>query len=382
MFAVIRYLLVDWLCSWRESPGAALSKAVVAGLLSGVAAMIMLALTVAERSAEASLRAFGDTTVLVSEPGLGPSAGRLHAAIPEALRAVGGGKRRHLGLALDPVEYDGKTVANFFYDPSQLGDWGELAPLLANRPRILFDESLPPKTRLQVLVGKQPVAAVVAERPAWFRRFQDGPCFLQPMIPGDYLRRQMVSDITAVEAAGNATLTGQKAAMLLAQDLRAYQVAENCLGATIRDPKPILDELGHVYAAHAQWRSAILLVIAPLVALVFGTLTVLEFRELRFTAALMRSLGTPAWLLWMRHLLENALLALAAGLLVLVPCGLYAADIFTAMGSPTGSWTAADSLAFFGTDMPVILLALGLGVIVSLIPVAVGLMKPVGRVLP
>ena len=377
MFPVIRYLLVDWLCSWRESPGAALSKAVVAGLLSGVASMILLSLTMAERSAEASLRAFGHTTVVVSEPGLGPSAGRLHAAIPEALREAGGGKRRHLGLALDPVEYDGKTVANLFYDPSQLADWEELAPVLAERPRLLFDESLPPKTRLQVLVGKQTVAATVAGRPAWFRRFQDGPCLLQPMIPGDYLRRQMISDITVIEASG-----GPQAAMKLAAELRSYQVAEKCLGATIRDPKPIMDELRNVADAHLRWRSAILLAVSPLVALVFGTLTVLEFRELRFTAALMRSLGTPAWLLWLRHLLENALLALAASLVVLIPCGMHAADIFTAMGSPSGLWSFADSVAFFRTDVPVILLALGLGVVVSLIPMAVGLLKPIGRVLP
>jgi hypothetical protein len=86
--------------------------------------------------------------------------------------------------------------------------------------------------------------------------------------------------------------------------------------------------------------------------------------------------------LWLRHLLENALLALAASLVVLIPCGMHAADIFTAMGSPSGLWSFADSVAFFRTDVPVILLALGLGVVVSLIPMAVGLLKPIGRVLP
>jgi len=377
VFAVIRYLLVDWLCSWRESPGAALSKAVVAGLLSGVAAMILLSLTMAEHSAEASLNAFGSTTVVVNESALGLNPGRLHAAIPDALNTVGGGKRRHLGLALDPVEYNGKTVDNLFYDPSQLSDWGALAPSLSARPRFLFDESLSVGSRFTVLVGKLPLSVIVAERPAWFRRIWSGPCLLQPMIPGDYLRRQMTADITVMEAFG-----GPQAAMRLADDLRAYQVAEKCLGVSIRDPKPILDELRNVEAAHAQWRSAILLIIAPLVALIFGTLTILEFRELRFTAALMRSLGTPAWLLWLRHLLENALLALLACSLVLVPCGLYAADIFAATGNTTGAWSAADSRAFFAGDAPVILLALGLGVLVSLIPVAIGLMKPVGRVLP
>lgn len=377
MFSVIRYLLVDWLCSWRESPGAALSKAVVSGLLSGVAAMILLSLTMAERTAENSLRAFGDTTVMVNEPALTPTAGRVHAAIPDALHAAGGGLRRHLGVALEPVEYDGRMAAHFFYDPAQLADWGPLQSVLAARPRVLFDATLPVGARLSVLVGKQPVVVQVAERPAWFARFQDGACLLEPMQPADYLRRQIISDITIIE-----TAKGTQAAMGLARELRAYQVAEKCYGTSIGDPGAILAELRNISAAHVQWRSAILLIIAPLVALIFGTLTILEFRELRFTAALMRSLGTPAWLLWMRHLLENAFLALAASLVVLIPCGLYAADIFTAMGSPTGSWTAADSLAFFRADVPVILSALGLGVAVSLIPVAIGLMKPVGRVLP
>lgn len=377
MLAVIRYLLVDWLCAWRESPGAALSKAAVAGLLSGVAAMILLSLAMAQRSAEASLRAFGDTTVVVNEPSLTPTAGRLHAAIPDALRAVGGGMRRHLGMALEPVEYDGKMASHLFYDPLLLKDWGAESGALAAHPRTLLDEALPIGARVSVLVGKQVLPATVGRRPEWFKRYQDGPCLLEPMQPDDYLRRRILSDVTLMEVSG-----GTEAAMKLAQSLRAYQVAEKCYGALIHDPGAIVKELDHVSAAHAKWRSALLAVIAPLVALVFGTLTVLEFRELRFTAALMRSLGTPAWLLWMRHLLENALLAFAAAAIVLVPCGLYAPEIFAAMGSPVGLWTAQDSLAFFQADAPVILLALALGVAVSLIPTAIGLTKPVGRVLP
>jgi len=218
---------------------------------------------------------------------------------------------------------------------------------------------------------------VVGARPVWFKRIQDGPCLLVPMQPSDHLQRRVLSDITVIE-----TARGPESAMALAQWLRQYQAAEKCFGVTVRDPAEILKELGNISAAHTQWRSAILLVIAPLVALVFGTLTILEFRELRHTAALMRSLGTPGWLLWLRYLCENTVLALLAACLVLVPCGLQAADLFNAMGSPVGLWTAADSAAFFRADAPVVLLALGIGATLSTLPVAVGLMKPVGRVLP
>jgi hypothetical protein len=116
-----------------------------------------------------------------------------------------------------------------------------------------------------------------------------------------------------------------------------------------------------------------------ILAIILGTIAWLEYRQEAYLLALLRSFGTPRLLLITHAFLEN---------IILVTLGIYIAfiswkPIYNLLQSKVTDMnlSPAENLALGTTDMSIILVAGLFGVLVAMIPIAIGLRKPAGLIL-
>ena len=141
----------------------------------------------------------------------------------------------------------------------------------------------------------------------------------------------------------------------------------------------ILKNLERITAIQRIVRTLIVLGCGVILALTLGSIAWLEYRQDSYLLALLKSFGTPSFLLLVHMFLENLLLVLA-GIMVarlawkpvfetavpkLHSIGLQAAGVPTL---PAG-------------DVAIVFLAGGVGVVLAMIPVAFGLRRPAGLIL-
>jgi len=115
------------------------------------------------------------------------------------------------------------------------------------------------------------------------------------------------------------------------------------------------------------------------IALIYGTLSVLEFRQSMYIAALLRSFGTSRLLLGIRTVLENLLIANFSAIAVIYTVSLQHEHIFKALKLQTGD---IDKTALYWNEEVLwIFIFINIGVVMSSLPVFLAMKKPVGKIL-
>lgn len=140
----------------------------------------------------------------------------------------------------------------------------------------------------------------------------------------------------------------------------------------------ILRELKKIREIQAQALIWVTVVSGAILGLVFGSLAWMEFREERYLLALIRSFGIGSGTLLAHSLVENCLLAVA-GVLIGFSC-LSITTRTVDLVALNMSWLGSTDSLFNGDGL-VLLAGAALGGLLSGIPVAIGLRKPLGLVL-
>jgi hypothetical protein len=374
------YLSKDIWSRWLETPGAVLARLLVAVLLGGLMLVVQTFFTLAGRSLEARVARLGARTLLVTEAVVGDNVrnaplSALFAPLADradlvALRQLSTPARDELGRDCTVMAYDAAALP-------------ALAPMLAgdgakDAPCHLLAPGLPSGVAINVEVDGRDYRAVTVARPAWFEAFAfNRPVVLLPA-EGEAAGLEQGYIELAMLVARDADAGG---VARLAEAVRALLFLENRSTAQVQSPEALLGELERVQTLGRQWQAAAGLLGGVAVALVFGSIAILEYRQNRFIVALLRSFGAPATLLLLRYAVEALLLAAAAvlaarGILVVAHGQLFALAGFEpalldrALLDPYGwpdIWRQARWLA----------LGAGLGVL----PVALAMRAAVGRVL-
>ena len=141
----------------------------------------------------------------------------------------------------------------------------------------------------------------------------------------------------------------------------------------------ILSSLEKIQQIQNYIRLGIITSCGLILALILGTIAWLEYRQESYLLALLRSFGTPRTVLVVHFFFENLLLV-TAGLLIAFEAW---KPIYDALQSKVTSidLRPASSLVLPSLDARIILAAGLLGVIVAMIPIAIGLRKPAGLIL-
>lgn len=119
-------------------------------------------------------------------------------------------------------------------------------------------------------------------------------------------------------------------------------------------------------------------ILGSALALIYGVLSVLEFRQSMYVSALLRSFGVSPGMLGLRTVLENALIVNAVTLSVVFLLYLNHNSIFKALNVKGFSQVGE---LYWGGETMWIVVAANIGIVISSLPVFWALRKPVGSIL-
>ena len=141
----------------------------------------------------------------------------------------------------------------------------------------------------------------------------------------------------------------------------------------------ILENLERIAMIQNVVRTLIVIGCGIILAMTLGSVAWLEYRQDAYLLALLKSFGSPTWMLLLHAFLENLLLVLLGISMVRVlwaPVFKMAAPFMRSLG-----FDAHDVSTIPLTDFGVILLAGLVGVLLAMVPVAIGLRKQPGLIL-
>ncbi len=342
-----------------------------------VATVILVAFTLLERSVRARLDRFGLNTLIVRETVSGIDPELIHNNDrPDRLAPLqeAGDKMRLRQLNVRAQTEFQTEVPVMSYPPealTKLAEWLDSAT-----PLVLFNETLPENILVRVSLGRNSGLALVRRMGSFLRPLGIDNLLLVPQDWALDMERIGFVETTVFQRRSSALPMGryvQAVNLLYTVDHRSTPQMQSAL--------PLLQELERLQDRQQQWRILLAGLLGLALALVYGAIAVLEFRQNLFIGALLRSLGAPGHFLYLRQWGENALVANAAALgAILVVASLHA-QIFGALGFPSTVLSLKDANPYWSSEIALILLCVNVGAFLSSLPVAVGLRRPVGAIL-
>jgi hypothetical protein len=349
-------------------------------LLGGLMLLAQTAFTLTGRSLEARVERMGAHTLVVTA-----------AVAGEAVHQVSLGKLLAplLGQAeLVSLRQPSVTARDEFGTDCTVMVYGpESRPALAalilpgrNAPCQVLSPVLPAGTPVSVEIAGADYRAVAVGRPRWLDRLANlRPIVLVPEDMGAPWLDYGYLDLTMVVAHPDSPTS---AVARLAEGVRTLLLLEQRNTAQVQSPEALLAELDDLRAMQHRWQTGAGLFGGMAVALVFGSIAVLEYRQNRFIVALLRSFGAPSLLLLIRYAVEALLLVGLA--VLLVRWGLAGAHhaLFSLAGFEQGLLDRRVLNPYTWPEVWRQARWLGLGAAFSVAPIACALRLPVGRVLP
>jgi hypothetical protein len=370
---VLLYLARDMVCRWRENPFSLLAKAVVAGLLSGMAAVILISFHLSAAEIRRSLESAGASSVLVHE--FVPTE-RLATRkwVQEAVQPLKLPVVHHLEKLSAVAESDVRgAIPVFLVDAEASWFWVQTE---VDAAMLFLTEELPAGIKLPVRIGSSSIVAVTRPRPEWIKRMVSGPLIVAPR--ERFYRQGLfgLESYTYFEVPGGAD---RVKSVVAAVNLLA--VESGYKGVTIRDPLNLIGRLDALEENQEVWRTAIVVGFGSTLALVLGVIAFLEFRERRFVCALLRSFGLHEAVILVRYAMDALLVSNV--MLAVMTFGVLAAanQILPTLGVSQAAVKAMDGLSFFRQDGLALVAFVNLGALLSVVPTALGLRKSIGRVL-
>lgn len=372
------YLWKDIWSRWLETPGALFARLSVAMLLAALLLLAQAAFILAGRSLESRIGRLGARTLFVSEvvtPDNASSASLASLLTPLSDRADVIALRQISVRAVDEFGQDYNTM---LYGPETLA---ALAPIFAegkNYPAHLATRALPPGIPVRVEVDGVDFPAITITPPSWFERFGSvRPFVLLPMETGASWAQIGYFDFAAVTVKDE----GPGALKKVADALRALLSLDQRNNAQLQSPEALLGELDQLQSLRGRWQAGAGLAGGAVVALLFGSIAILEYRQNRFIVALLRSFGTPSPLLIARYTVEA--LVLMAVALIIARAALVAVHqpVFELAGIERGLLDRAVLDPYSWPEVWTQARWLLAGAALSICPVAIALRQPVGKIL-
>jgi hypothetical protein len=243
-------------------------------------------------------------------------------------------------------------------------------------PLIYFADNLPEDALVEMALDKHPYTAVVRRAPPFFRPLFSQSALLVPQGWSPEAER-----IGYVENTVFRRDPDRLSIPHFVSAIQNYFAMENKNPPQIQSALSMVKELESLQARQAQWRNAMAGMLGLAVALVFGAIAVLEFRQNAYVTALLRSFGTPGKALYLRQWIENGLLANLAAVSAIILLACFHQELFGLLGFPRDLLNLNKTNPYFSWEIALILFWVNVGAFLSSLSVAIGLRKPVGEIL-
>jgi hypothetical protein len=349
----------------------------VGSLLVTVATVILVAFNLLERNLRTRLENFGVNTIISREvvPSTDP------AALPNQIRPDRLAALDRYGEKIRLRQLYSRARVPWQREITTMTYTDEALPLLSgllhtNTPLICFSESMPENALVEVNLERQDGVAVVRKPHGFFRPVMNQTVLLVPQgWAPDAERLGYVEMVVFRRKTEELSISHFVSAIqnLFSMDEKNPPQLQSAVG--------MIKELESLQSRQAQWRSAMAGLLGLAVALVFGAIAVLEFRQNAYVSALLRSFGAPGKSLYLRQWLENAALANLAAISAILLLACFHKELFGALGFPSDLLNLKNANPYFSWEMAMVLLWVNVGAFLSSLSVAIGLKKPVGEIL-
>lgn len=274
------------------------------------------------------------------------------------------------------VELIGESKLMIYRDQDVL-DLGTFFPGIDRPAAFLLTsrQDLPPGTQLKARVGTSELdAQVLILSRAELEVLDREQVLLLPASWTPQLEDRGYVEIALFES-------GSKEASVVReqiQTIRQLLTLDGIQGANLQAGIHLLERLQALREEQALWSTLMRATVASLIILVFASTAFLEYRENAYLSALLQSLGVSRFFLFLRYLVEHALLILAGfSLAVGALTALLRYPAVLPLDLPAGLDELLSFTHAFQAWSSVLLVTL----LLSLIPILIGLRKEIGRIL-
>src|SRR3954468_17865136 len=372
---IVSYLWKDTFSRWLEQPSTVLARLFVGALMVSVATFILVAFLLLERALQERLDNFGIKPLIVKEMVMVNDPEMLPSQRPDRLEALTlyGDKfrlRQLYGRATTEWPTDLQIMT---YPPEAMTWLREYASPLT--PLICLSESWPENTMIKVNALRQAGTAIVKRPGPLFKPIFTQNILLAPQGWSPELERIGYIEVNMLKR--NETAPPLQSIMDMIGLL--FQL-DRRTPPQMQSPLPLVKELETLQARQGQWRAGLAAMLGLALALVYGAIAVLEFRQNLFITALLRSLGAPSTFLFLRQWVENAVLANGAAFLAIFVLASVHQSLFGLLGF-SKTVMVGGSEPYWSPEVLAVFLWVNIGAFLSSIPVALGLRRQVGQIL-
>lgn len=372
------YLWKNTCRRWFEYPVSPLSKMLIPALLGFLAVIVLAMFGEIERELRLQLEKASVYSVYVSEfVGTENAATLLRKSYEDELvwsARYGQDAVKQLRQPLVSAVWNRhQTVPVYAYTSSVEGLHAGAADADFPVAWLLADDAGPRQQWEEISITGKRTLARTADVPAWLRKgLSVSNAVLVPVeMVEPLLIRGFINHTLA-----NFTSVGEVQKFVL--EVSAYYRADK-RQVKIVSALDILKNLERITGIQRIVRSLIVAGCGVILALTLGSIAWLEYRQDSYLLALLKSFGTPSFLLLLHMFFENLLLVLAGILLARLawtPLFKMASPQMHAIGLH-----AAGVPTLPAADLAIIVLAGVVGVVLAMVPVAFGLRRPAGLIL-
>lgn len=371
--SLARYLVSHTVRRWKEQPWSPLARGAVAALVTGFAVVSLAGFDAAEKALDERLEKSGvNTVVLLSpiSPGEPPSAGTLYSSLRNE-----GALLFFVRLHLPGETAAGERYAVYAYTDDAIPEFTGLSP--SSSGGLLFDPGAPEGLMTELRLADRAIPVRVNHGALLGRIPADGAAGVA-LVPFS-----SVADIVA-DGGGMEVVLFERAPRArplthIVASVERMNTADR-RRVTVISAASLMDQIATLRSKKTVVMGILTVGLVAVIALVFGALAALEYRENRFVLALLRSMGATRPALAAQSLGEALVVAFASGgaMLSILPA------LLRLLALHLNVMEIADTLPAAMLSASVVLpltLALLLGSLLATIPAALGLRTPFGTVL-
>jgi len=374
---IVSYLGKDTCLRWLEQPGSPFARWSVALILVGVTGAILISLESMERHLRVQLQQFGMETLVIREtitsndPELVSTGQRINRL---ALLSANSSLIQLRQLFVQAKTEWQNDLLIFTYWSHSSRDIVQMQH--PKTPLLCLSTTLPENILVKVTVNEHTYMAATRQPSQALRPLASANPIL--LIPQGWLPE--IESHGHIET--NLIERGPEAPAM-SEIVSAIQIltASEKRKVQIQSPLQIIQSWHKIEKTQRQYRTTLGSALGIALALIFGVISAMEFRQNIYLSALLRSFGVPSILLWFRQWIENAGLANLAAISALALLFQFQEPFLNELSSPQQRTPKIPIEFFFGNEIISIFIWVNIGALISSFPIAVGLRKPVGAIL-
>ena len=376
LILIFVYLSKDISKRWLETPGAVLARVSIAVSLCLLFLLMQAGFILAERAIEKKIESFG-----------------INSMILRTSASANGAFRPELSTLFEPLAEDGLYFPfSFLFSLAELSNGEKVRVVVYGEDALpALSEMIEGFDHLQndviLLAHGYPVSLI--ERVRLKDNFFDSVVVYPPAVlrfvtlskPVLFIPKSKIHAIGLKDMQESLFYLSDKPGKLegVIESMEALLEAEGFERYNLTSPVQWVGELKDLREARTRAQAFGGVFVGMLVVLIFGSIAVFEYRQNIFATALFKSFGLSSLHLAARYLVESLLLLGLAFCCAVELAKLIHEFVFVLAGFDSELAALGRLNPYLLSDQPVLLGILGVAGFVSVLPVFLGLCKPVGK---